>query len=963
VTPSAAPRAIDADRTSAFDAAHAKVLRLVADFQHGAHLYMQPSYSEAQARKDFIDPFLKALGWDVDHERERNPYEQEVKVERSMSISGARAQKRADYAFFLAPNFHDVRFFVEAKKPSIDLDHSSDSHFQVWRYGYSAGTPLAVLTDFEQIRVVDCRGRPEPDGALDRTWKHWYYTDFIDPGEFAAFYWLFSREAHAEGSFDRRTAELPRARGPSRQRGLLPGGYQPVDESFLAELESYRLDLARMFKAADTSLDSSTLTAMVQRALDRLVFMRFLEDKQIETEVRVSDFGRGTSVWRDFINASKRMDGIYNGVVFKPEPPLDNPAFNPDDAAFAGICEALAAENSPYNFDVIPIHILGSIYERFLGSTICATATDVSIEDKPAVRRAGGVYYTPEYIVRYIVDQAVGRLLSGKRPSKVARMRFADIACGSGSFLLTVFDVLLRHEAEWYNRPENAKAAKAAKCLYSEDDGRWRLSLAQRREVLLNNIFGVDIDRQAVEVAQLSLFLKLLEDEKAVTARQYQFDYSRNPELKKLLPNLNSNIVCGNSLVDWSIADAAPLSPQEELRLNPLDLATAFRAIRLGGGFDAIVGNPPYGAELQPIERAFLSERFQIGSTDTAALMLVAAAGLTKPSGSMIGMILPKPLTYSSAWAGTRAQMMPALDTLVDVGKAWKEVKLEQSICIFASEAGDYYASLRRDGNDFVDEVRIAKSTSETFGFWLNGVSEAELRLGEKIHARGAGMGTVASNTRGAMLQSSVTEAGRGPSVIGGRHIGRFAIRPSSSRLDAGTEIPSNGRIREGSVLVQNIVAHITRPVPHIAIIATLADAAAARMIALDTVNQISPTTRLSGKYLLGLLNSKLMNWYMYRFVYGRAIRTMHFDATSTDRLPIAPIDCSSRAGREKHAAVAGIVDRLLEATRAADASTMATRNVAGNKLAALSGRLDALVYDLYGLTPEEIVLIENASP
>src|SRR5690348_3583339 len=144
-------------------------------------------------------------------------------------------------------------------------------------------------------------------------------------------------------------------------------------------------------------------------------------------------------------------------------------------------------------------------------------------------------------------------------------------------------------------------------------------------------------------------------------------------------------------------------------------------------------------------------------------------------------------------------------------------------------------------------------------------------------------MGTVASNTRGAMLQSNATEAGRGPAVIGGRHIGRFAIRSSPSRLVAGTDVPSNGRVREGSVLVQNIVAHITRPVPHIAIIATLADADAARMIALDTINQISATTRLSGKYLLGLLNSKLMNWYMYRFVYGRAIRTMHFDATRSE--------------------------------------------------------------------------------
>src|SRR3546814_7974487 len=125
------------------------------------------------ARKDFIDPFLKALGWDVDHEREHNPYEQEVKVERGVSVGQARAQKRADYAFYLKPNFRDVRFFVVAKKPSVDLDRSVDAHFQTLRYGYSANTPLAVLTAFEQIRVLDCRLRPHPDIALDQVYKAW----------------------------------------------------------------------------------------------------------------------------------------------------------------------------------------------------------------------------------------------------------------------------------------------------------------------------------------------------------------------------------------------------------------------------------------------------------------------------------------------------------------------------------------------------------------------------------------------------------------------------------------------------------------------------------------------------------------------------------------------------------------------------------------------------------------------
>jgi len=150
-----------------FEAAHARVCELIERFErHARYNYLQPGYQEAEARKDFIDPFWKALGWDVDHEREHNPYEQEVKVERGVSV--ARSQKRADYAFYLKPNFRDVRFFVEAKKPSVDLERSADAHFQTLRYGYSANTPLAVLTDFEQIRVLDCRLRPHPDSALDQ---------------------------------------------------------------------------------------------------------------------------------------------------------------------------------------------------------------------------------------------------------------------------------------------------------------------------------------------------------------------------------------------------------------------------------------------------------------------------------------------------------------------------------------------------------------------------------------------------------------------------------------------------------------------------------------------------------------------------------------------------------------------------------------------------------------------------
>jgi hypothetical protein len=122
----------DAAKSTAFETAHARICELIRRFQRYARdNYLQPGYQEAEARKDFIDPLLKALGWDVDHEHEHNPYEQEVKVERGVSV--ARAHKRADYAFYLKPNYRGVRFFVEAKKPSVDLDRSTEAHFQTLR--------------------------------------------------------------------------------------------------------------------------------------------------------------------------------------------------------------------------------------------------------------------------------------------------------------------------------------------------------------------------------------------------------------------------------------------------------------------------------------------------------------------------------------------------------------------------------------------------------------------------------------------------------------------------------------------------------------------------------------------------------------------------------------------------------------------------------------------------------------
>lgn len=417
-----------------FEDAFARVKELAADFKANEKFYLSPTYQEAEARRDFIDKFLIALGWDVNHDTQKNPYEQEVKVKRK---EHGVSQRRADYAFYLAPNFRDVKFYIEAKKPHGDIA-TADNYFQTIRYGWNSKTPVAVLFDFEQFEIVDCRFKPNLETALQRNLKKFHFSQYADKEIFAEIYWLFSREAVAGGSLEKYAEALPKKRGAT-QRGLFKGGYQSIDDAFLEELDAHRDTLARIFKNNNPQLDGETLTEVTQRTLDRLVFIRFLEDKLIEPQYLVSKFGERGSAWGDFIATSRRLDGIYNGIVFKENAVLDQPSFKVDDDQFRKICEALCHINSPYDFNAIPIHILGSIYERFLGKVIVATAKRATVEEKPEVRKAGGVYYTPEYIVRYIVENTVGQLIAGKTPAQIAEMRFADIACGSGSFLPAIF--------------------------------------------------------------------------------------------------------------------------------------------------------------------------------------------------------------------------------------------------------------------------------------------------------------------------------------------------------------------------------------------------------------------------------------------------------------------------------------------------------------------------------------------
>jgi adenine-specific DNA-methyltransferase len=622
--------------------AHKVILELINDFEEHESKYLSSKYQESEVRTGFIDKFWNALGWDIYHNHQKNPFQQEVKIEKAQRQDGGLGQKRADYAFYLAPDYKNVKFFVEAKKPSRTLKQNKDDYFQTAKYGWNAGTGVSVLTDFQEFVIIDCRNIPDINTVLKNQIEYFNYKDFRDFDVFERVYWLFSREAIEAGNLTTYIDELPKPKGGDHtQLKLFGGRYLSIDESFLGYIDSVRYKIAQALYNNNTSLDKYQLTEATQKVVDRLVFMRFLEDKAIEPENLLHIIGKHQHPWQRFISESIRLDAKYNGIVFKPNF-IDKDSFlGADEEIFRNICLELDHTNTPYDFNYIPIHILGNIYERFLGKIIDVEDGICKIVEKPEVRKAGGVFYTPKYVVDYIVKDTVGKHIENKKPKEIANLSFADIACGSGSFLIGAFDYLLDYHLNYYNT--NVNEAKKDGCKYDSESSKWVLTIQQKQNILLNNIYGVDIDLQATEVTQLSLFLKMLEDETTSTANDMQVLFSI-----KILPDLTGNIKCGNSLIGFEIMDSVmDFGKEERRKYNPFDYKTAFPKVfnNKSEGFTSIIGNPPYVKEytskeiFDSVRLGNLAKYYQ-GKMDLWYFFTCYGLDLLSPKG-LLGFIIP----------------------------------------------------------------------------------------------------------------------------------------------------------------------------------------------------------------------------------------------------------------------------------------------------------------------------------
>jgi len=515
--------------------------------------------------------------------------------------------------------------------------------------------PVSILTDFEEFAVYDCRGRPaKTDSAA--VGRVLYLTCDEYAARWSELAGIFSRESVLKGSFD------AFAVGTGGKKGTAT-----VDDAFLAEIERWRDLLARGIALRNPALSQRDLNFAVQRTIDRIVFLRICEDRGIEPYGRLQSLLNGTRVYPRLCEYFSRADERYNSGLFHFEADKDRPetpdeltlSLTVDDSAIQDIVANLYYPDSPYEFSVLSADILGQVYERFLGKVIRLTAGhQAKIEEKPEVRKAGGVVYTPDTITQCIVRETVGPLLEGKTPRQAARLRILDMSCGSGSFALAVYQFLLDWHRDYYVKDGPAKHAKV---LYRAGND-WRLTTDERKRILLNGVYGVDIDAQAVEVTKLSLLLKVLEGESQQTlARQYELFHQR------ALPDLGDNIKCGNSLIGPGATGDTQLTllPESDTyRINAFDWQAGFPQVfgesgpafrnpdALGvvgeGGFDAIVGNPPYVRiqvmkEWAPVEVELYKSLYRsaaAGNYDLYTVFVEKALSLLNGKGRL-GYILP----------------------------------------------------------------------------------------------------------------------------------------------------------------------------------------------------------------------------------------------------------------------------------------------------------------------------------
>jgi len=709
---------------------------------------------------------------------------------------------------------------------------------------------------------------------------------------------------------------------------------ETIGDKFYKDYKCFKDNIFENLVKNNTQYDKLTLFKKSQKLLDRFLFVYFAEDcglcppnsvqKIIEQwkTLNANDayaplYFRYQKLFH-YLDVGKKFETFefpaYNGGLFKHDELLDNENIVIEDFVLIEHCPKLSA----YDFNTdIDVNILGRIFEHSLNEIEEITKKLQGIENlevlKIGKRKKDGIFYTPKYITNNIVENTIGKLCKEKqiefqiseieinetyhKNGKITKqgkelykklqdyknwlftLKILDPACGSGAFLNTALDFLI-------------KAHQQIDDLISDLTGDKIRMFDTDKNILENNIFGVDLNEESVEIAQLSLWLR--------TAKK-----------DRKLSDLNNNIKCGNSLID---------NPQIAGEKS-FDWYKEFPEIMQNGGFDVVVGNPPY-VEARSLEQIYvdfyrLNYKTSGNRINTFSLFIEKSVNLVNENG-FIGMIIHRNLIRSNDYEKTRSFMLQntKIKSILSFG-----------IGVFEEVTGEMVVfTLQKSlNNNETNEVRVykfdkiiqniepeifeqkifEKSIGKRFNIYLN---SNVINLLEKITKDTHPLNTIAISLQGIIVgnekkyvsDSKLTEKYK--PILRGRDISRYnyAIPKEFVYYEQGTSVLTRGKTpdlfeKDEKILTQHVAKSI---------VATLDTE---KKYFLQTINSITSLTEsISNKYLLGLLNSTTINFYYSNVFNLGADFTTAVAIENLDKLPIKIIPF------EKQQPIIQNVDKLL---------------------------------------------------
>ncbi len=573
---------------------------LVEKYESNRNFYRTLNFNETQVRNEFLDPLFEVLGWDIRNMSGKKTNEREVLLEESLKADAATHSKKPDYTFRL---FGERKFFLEAKKPCVDISTDDNPAKQVRRYGYTANLKISVLSNFEDLYIYDTSYKVEDGDTLVKARiKAYHYTDYENVAE--ELLELVGKESVYTGHFEEVWDDIE-----------LNVVHQSVDSLFLEQINQWRLMLGQQILSYDPDLEIDYLGDIVQSYINKILFLRVCEDRNIETYQRLLTIADHNS-HKELVAKFKEADNKYNSGLF--EELISEDVIGNISSSFWMIIRQLYFPESPYSFTVLSSDILGRIYEIFLAEKLAVVDGELKIVKKPE-NAERDIVTTPNFVVREILHQTAAEIIQGKTANEINNLKCADIACGSGAFLLELYQLLYDSLVDYYFENDRSKLVQTSIDTY-------KLPYEMKRNLLVNCIYGVDKDFNAVEACKFGLLLKLLEDE----------DVNSLSSFHPILPDLSNNIFYGNSLLS-----TADVPADDAFEINPFDFGDRT--------FDLIVGNPPY-MKTEDIKAFTPKEKslYEKGNRYTSAykqydkyfLFIERALNLLKPDG-YLGYVVP----------------------------------------------------------------------------------------------------------------------------------------------------------------------------------------------------------------------------------------------------------------------------------------------------------------------------------